>query len=125
MTVVTFDELLNATVSDLPLKAIVDAHFDGTKCMHDFSCEVMVPLLKTLLSPSPQEVAVMDTYYKMSLLLRSALVMNTLDHFQSVASLTRSLFELWLDLLAIDVVLLLHSRSTNFIALKKLVPAFR
>jgi hypothetical protein len=81
MNVVTFDELLNAPVSDLPLKAIVDAHFDGTKYMHDFRREVMLPVLNTLLSPSPQEVAVRDTYYKMSLLLRSVLVMNTLDHF--------------------------------------------
>jgi hypothetical protein len=96
MRVLTFDELLNA---DLPSqKTLVDASFDGTQYMHDFSREKMLPVLKTLLFPSPQEVAVRDTYYKMSLLLRSALAMNSLDHFQSVAALTRSLFELWLDL---------------------------
>jgi hypothetical protein len=66
--------------------------------MHDFSREIMVPVLRMLLSPSPQEIAVRDTYYKMCLLLRSALVMNNLEHFQNVASLTRSIFELWLDL---------------------------
>jgi Family of unknown function (DUF5677) len=94
---ITFDELMNAPDSDL--KTLVDAYFDGTRYMHDFSSrEVMVPVLKMLLSPSPQEIAVRDTYYKMCLLLRSALVMNNLEHFQSVASLTRSIFELWLDL---------------------------
>jgi hypothetical protein len=85
-------------VSDLPYKTIVDACFDGTKGMHDFSTEVMIPLCKGLLSRSQQENAVIDTYYKMTLLLRSSLALNTLDHFQTVASLTRSLFELWLDL---------------------------
>ncbi len=95
---VTFDELMNAPVSDLPVKTIVDAYFDGTRFMHDFSRDVMLPVLRTLLSPTAQEIAARDTYYKMCLLLRSALVLNTLEHFQSVASLTRSLFELWLDL---------------------------
>jgi hypothetical protein len=85
-------------VSDLPYKTIIDACFDGTKGMHDFSTEVMIPLCKGLLSRSQQENAVIDTYYKMTLLLRSSLALNTLDHFQTVASLTRSLFELWLDL---------------------------
>jgi len=66
--------------------------------MHDFSTEVMLPLCKTLLSRSRQEIAVIDTYFKMTLLLRASLALNTLDYFQTVASLTRSLFELWLDL---------------------------
>jgi hypothetical protein len=98
MNAVMFDELLKAPVTDLSSKTQVDAWYDGTKYMHDFSREVMLPLLKMLLGPSHQEIAVRDTYYRMSLLLRSVLVMNSLDHFQSVASLTRSLFELWLDL---------------------------
>jgi hypothetical protein len=96
MTAVTIDELLD--ISDLPVKTLIDAGFDGTKYMHDFSCECMLPVLKALLSPTPQEVAVRDTYYKMTLLLQTALVMNTSDHFQSIASVTRSLFELWIDL---------------------------
>jgi hypothetical protein len=91
---ITFDDLMNAPDSDLPVKTLVDAYFVGTRCMHDFSREVMVPVLRMLSSPSPQEIAVRDTYYKMCLLLRSALVLNNLDHFQSVASLTRSIFEL-------------------------------
>jgi len=96
MTVVTVNDLLN--VSALPLKTLIDAYFDGTKYMHDFSRDRMLPVLKTLLSPTPQEVAVRDTYYKMTLLLQTSLVMNTADHFQSIAAVTRSLFELWIDL---------------------------
>jgi hypothetical protein len=66
--------------------------------MHDFSHEVMIPQLKALLGPTAQEVALRDIYFKMYLFLRSAITMNRLDHFQSVAGLTRSLFELLLDM---------------------------
>jgi hypothetical protein len=87
----------------LPLKTIIDAYFDGTKHMHDFGREVMIPQLKALLGPTAQEIALRDTYFKMHLLLGSAITMNSLDHFQSVAALTRSLFELLLDMKIIAV----------------------
>jgi Family of unknown function (DUF5677) len=101
MNSVTLDDILqtmNEPISDLPLKTIIDAYFDGTKHMQEFSHDVMIPQLKTLLKPSAQEIALRDIYFKMYLLLRSALTMNRLDHFQSVAALTRSLFELLLDM---------------------------
>jgi hypothetical protein len=85
-------------VSDLSLKTIIDAYFDGTKHMYDFGREVMIPQLKALLGPTAQEIALRDIYFKMHLLLGSAITMNRLDHFQSVAALTRSLFELLLDM---------------------------
>jgi hypothetical protein len=89
---------MNEPATNLPTRVKVDACFDGTKGMNDFSREVMLPLLMQSLCPSLQEIAVRDTYYKMSLLLRSACAMNHLDHVQSLASLTRTLFEQWLDL---------------------------
>jgi hypothetical protein len=98
MCPVTFDELMNCPVTDLPSKTLVDAQFDGTRYMHDFAQEVMMPVLKTLLSPTPQEIAVRDTYYKMHLHLKSVLALNKLEHFQALALLTRSLFELLLDI---------------------------
>jgi hypothetical protein len=101
MTTITLDDILqtmNEPVSDLPLKTIIDEYFDGTKHMHDFGREVMIPQLKALLGPTDQEIALRDTYFKMHLLLGSAVTMNRLDHFQSVAALTRSLFELHLDM---------------------------
>ena len=101
MTTITLDDIIQTMgepVSDLPLKTIIDAYFDGTKHMHDFGREVMIPQLKALLDPTAQEIALRDTYFKMHLLLGSAITMNRLDHFQSVAALTRSLFELHLDM---------------------------
>jgi len=66
--------------------------------MHDFGREVMTPQLKALLGATAQEIALRDIYLKMRLLLGSAITMNRLDHFQSVAALTQSLFELLLDM---------------------------
>jgi Family of unknown function (DUF5677) len=101
MTTITLDDILqtmNEPVSDLPFKTIINEYFDGTKHMHDFGREVMIPQLKALLGSTGQEIALRDTYFKMHLLLGSAVTMNRLDHFQSVAALTRSLFELHLDM---------------------------
>jgi hypothetical protein len=95
MSSVTLDDILrtiNEPVSDLPRKTIIDAYFDGTKHMYDFSHDVMIPQLKALLGLTAQEIALRDIYFKMYLFLRSAITMNRLDHFQSVAALTRSLF---------------------------------
>lgn len=101
MTTITLDDIIQTMdepVSDLPLKTIIDAYFDGAKLMHDFGRDVMISQLKALLGPTAQEIGLRDTYYKMHLLLGSAVTMNRLDHFQSVAALTRSLFELLLDM---------------------------
>jgi hypothetical protein len=98
MQTITFDELLNMPVSDLPVKTQNDAWYDGTKYMHDFAREVMVPVLSKLLKPSEQETAATETYFRMFLLLESIIALNKVRHFQSVDSATRSLFELWLDL---------------------------
>jgi len=95
---VSYDELLNAPVTDLPSKTLIDAWYDGTKHMCDFSREVMLPVLRQLLNPSGKETAVRDTFYRLCLFLRSIVDLNRLDHFQSIASAARSIFELWIDL---------------------------
>jgi hypothetical protein len=49
MTTITLDDILqtmNEPVSDLPLKTIIDAYFDGTKHMHDFGREVLSRLAR-------------------------------------------------------------------------------
>ena len=66
MTTITFDDIIQTMdepVSDLPLKTIIDAYLDGTKHMHDFGREVMIPQLKALLGPTVQEIALRDIYF--------------------------------------------------------------
>lgn len=95
---ISLEELLNAPISDLSLKQLNDAFYDGTKAIYDFAKEVMIPQLKGLLQANQQELAVRETYCRMYLLLGSVVTLNGLQHLQSVASATRSLFELWLDM---------------------------
>jgi hypothetical protein len=95
---ISYEQLLNANVKDLPSKTLTDAWYDGTKHMCDFSRDVMLRLLKQLINPSAQEIAVRDTYYRICLYLRSIVSLNRLDDVQSVASATRSIFELWIEL---------------------------
>jgi hypothetical protein len=96
---VTLEELEDA---GLPLKTHLDAFFDGTKHMCDFANEIMVPQLTTLLRKSDKECAIVANYFRMILILRSIVVLNHPQHFQTVASATRSLFELYLDIMALS-----------------------
>jgi hypothetical protein len=55
MATISLDDILQTMkepVSDLSLKTIIDAYFDGTKHMYDFGREVMIPQLKALLGPT-------------------------------------------------------------------------
>jgi hypothetical protein len=92
------DDLMKMSDLELPMKTLVDAYVDGTRFMHKFSREIMWPLLKMLLVPSPQEVATRDIYVRMILMVGSAAALNNFVHVQTLASVARSLFEQWLDL---------------------------
>jgi hypothetical protein len=95
---ISLEELLNAPISDLSLKQLNDAFYEGTKAIYHFAKEVMIGQLTGLLQANQQESAVRETYYRMYLLLGSVVALNSLQHLQSVASATRALFELWLDI---------------------------
>jgi Family of unknown function (DUF5677) len=58
----------------------------------------MVPQLNALRHVSDKEEAIRTSYFRMVLLLRSLVALNNVQHFQTVASVTRSLFELYLDI---------------------------
>lgn len=95
---ITYEQLAAAPVSDLPAKTLIDAWFDGTKHMHDFAEQVMLPQLRALFAVSPREEAIRDTYFRLCLFLRSIVALNRLDHVQTVAASARSIFELWIEL---------------------------
>jgi hypothetical protein len=95
---VSYQDILDTEGVTLPQKTMIDALYDGTSGMSEFSCDVMLKLLRSLLGPTAKEIAVRDTYYRLDLYLRSLLALNKLEHFQSVASAARSIFELWVDI---------------------------
>ena len=96
---ITLDELRNAP--DLDLKQKLDAFYDGTKCIYSFADEVMVPMLNGLIRPDEREEALKQIYLRMYLFLGSIIALNHLRHFQSVASATRSIFEVGIDIKAL------------------------
>ena len=118
---ISFSELVNADVSDLPLRTRTSAFFAGTERMANFVSEVMAPMLKGLLKPSDKELAVMGTYYRMCLIIKALVAMNHIQYFQTAASAVRSLFELWLDIkmLAGDTKGDLVGRYHNFVEIER------
>lgn len=93
-----FDDLKNFDVKDLSLKIRLDAFYDGTKELYEFSKDIIIPATQSLVSPNPNEDAIRGTYYRMFLLIESAVFLNNLRSFQTTAMITRSLFEQLLDL---------------------------
>lgn len=95
---VDLEDLENFNVNELPLKARLDATYDGTKELYNFCKEIIIPAVQSLVNPGPNEDAIRGAYYRMFLLLESAISLNHTKFFQTTASTTRSLFELLLDI---------------------------
>jgi hypothetical protein len=103
---VTYDDLKNASSSSLPLNVKVEAFFKGTIAISNFSEKIIIPQLDALQTLSNlsskklsnKDTAIIGTYYRMYLWVRSLTVMNSRQHFQATASATRSLVELLFDL---------------------------
>lgn len=75
-----------------------NAYYHGTKFMLEFGEKMMKPLLATQLKKSVRERAVIEIYARMLLMLGDLVKLDHPDHFQSMALVARSLFELWIDL---------------------------
>ncbi len=103
---VSYDDLKNADTSNLPLSVRVEAFFKGTDAIGYFAEKKVIPQLDALQSLSivsgknlsNRDIAIIGTYERMYLWVRSLSVMNSRQHFQGAASATRALVELLLDL---------------------------
>lgn len=98
---VTFEEIEEADVADLPTRTRVEAFYKGTDAISKFAESVMIPLLKGQISLNDKEKAIVGTYYRMYAWIRSIIAMNSRIHFQGAAAAARSLFELFLDIKAL------------------------
>jgi len=77
---------------------VAKSYYCGIEACDLFAKKFVNPVLATQLSPSEREAAILGLYYRIVLYSRSLLVLNNAIHFQSVASATRSIIELYLDL---------------------------
>lgn len=64
----------------------------------------ILPIVKTLLSPTDREKCFIAAYYRTVANVRSFLVLNDPSHFQAIAMLARGMFELTVDVRLIDHV---------------------
>jgi hypothetical protein len=82
----------------VPVDKGVEAFFQGTDFILAFSDKVLIPVLRGQLSLSDREKAIVGTYYRIHLWLRSLICLNAPQHFQAIAVGVRSLYELGIDL---------------------------
>jgi len=114
-------------VHDDTLEKQAVAFFQGTKNLHDVTVQHVVPILEGMILKTPHENALIDSYYRMLLWLRSLAKLDYPDHFQTVLNAVRSLFELLVDLklLAKDPTLSGKYHAfpfvTRFVAAKKYI----
>jgi len=83
---------------EIPLRNKVEAFFKGTDALLQFSNEVIDPIIKGLIKSNDKEQALIITYYRINNWIRALVLMNDTMYFQSVASGTRTILELLLDL---------------------------
>jgi len=95
---VAFDGPEKADVSDLSVRARVEAFYKGTLEVSKFAGSVMIPLLRGQIGLKDKEKAIVGTYFRMYLWIRSMAAMSSTSHFQAAAAAARSLFELLLDM---------------------------
>ena len=87
-----------ADVAALPVEDQAAAFFNGTASIHGLMEDVVCPVLQGQVGKSEYEQAVSITFYRIALLLRGLKLLNDPAHFQIVNSVTRTVFELVLDL---------------------------
>lgn len=94
----TPSELEKAEISNKAVKIRVEAFYKGTVACSEFAQKRIIPLLHALIKPSDAEKAIIGTYYRMYMWIRSMTNMKSRIHFQAAAAAARSLFELLLDM---------------------------
>jgi hypothetical protein len=82
----------------LPTTAIVEAYFQGTDSIRHFIVKVVEPLLMGQLELDDRQTAIVGTFYRIVAWLKALGELNCLAHYQAVASGSRALFELLLDI---------------------------
>jgi hypothetical protein len=95
----TEHDVRRADQVDVTPAMIARATYVGIQALLAFSNEYLNPILQGgLFTPSDRDNAILALYWRVIGLLTSIYALNGAFHFQSIASASRSLFELYLDL---------------------------
>ncbi len=106
--------------------------YTGIQAFTRFVDEQLAPVLRGLLNPSDRDNVILAIYYRVVALLKSLLKLDAPGDFQSIAAASRSIFELYLDLVVLtrdtsgDSVRRFHSftRVERFRVAEKIVTFF-
>ena len=103
---IDFEELKKHHESDFPTFKLTEAFYKGTCALESYISTVVINILNNQIKLSKKEKAVIETYYRMYSWLQTVISLNSLKHFQGVASSCRSIYELLLDenLLIYDLI---------------------
>jgi hypothetical protein len=79
-------------------KAASHAAYQGTKRYYEYVQDHVIPVIQNSMSKSEYENSMVGLYYRLHLLARSLVKLDSADTFQAVRSIARSMFELLLDI---------------------------
>jgi hypothetical protein len=82
----------------------VDLFFAVLKSLDDFGRMEVKGVINNLIAPSPRDECFVGLYYRVRSNVSSLLTLRSVDHFQALAMLARSIFELAADVRLIDLI---------------------
>src|SRR5437773_1189631 len=78
--------------------------YHAIRVLEEFDCKELRGVVKGMLSQSDREKCYVATYYRAALNVHSLVFLNDPKHFQAIAQLARSLFELAVDMRLLGIV---------------------
>lgn len=80
------------------ISSIAESFFKGTQVIFNFCETEIISRINSNKYQDEKHIVIIGIYYRMYLLYSSADLLNSYKYFQSLAAISRSLFELYLDL---------------------------
>ena len=107
---IDYEALKKLDIETIPFSKRIEAFYEGTRALTDLSKQIMIPQLTALIQPSRKEEIIKGLYYRIYAWMYSLVSLKEIINFQA-ASVTRSIFELLLD-----IKLMIEDKPKNSIA---------
>lgn len=108
---IDYEALKKLDIETIPFSKRIEAFYEGTRALTDLSKQIMIPQLTALIQPSRKEEIIKGLYYRIYAWMYSLVSLKEIINFQAAASVTRSIFELLLD-----IKLMIEDKPKNSIA---------
>ena len=90
--------------AEVPYMEEVAKFYRAICVLEEFDCQELRGVVKGMLSLTEQEKCFVGTYYRAALEVHSLVALNHPKHFQAIAQLSRTLFELAVDMRLLETV---------------------